>query len=410
MPENAPIAIAACPVPLAVYLRVKRPRRADDEADGGAPFDPPPLVRLRWEASEMGEMPLLLASSLPSEVPDPAKIGDDTDEDGSAGSEMIFQLAAKSARARPAPLAGRLQSAPRVNLCVSGVRKLRDSIVLECQEVPHCDSPAAALSDRGGDAHAEEELYVLRQPARKRGRDIPSAEVATRALDAIPDEFCFDNLTIDDYGPDGSDVSPAIAAIRAMTGAAPSAFAGPSHFESPTEDPDKIPAYTLRAPKRARIERSDDEAGDQSSPPHCSAWGQFSDAGGMLLMNWIHEEMPLLALTDEAAWAEAQADLYCYPNYRFDDEYDSNAEDCAANEYPDEDAVPGGAAHGGDESDEEGDWHDSDRSEGQEYDDNSDDSGEHRRRGGAPEGYGMFHEDNYHDGTLGRGWESEDDW
>lgn len=120
--------------------------------------------------------------------------------------------------------------------------------------------------------------------------------------------------------------------------------------------------------------------------PSASRWGavEADVAGATWAMLQAHDEALCVENADEVA-----ADLYCYPDHRKDDEYDSNAEDFSGNDYPD----------------------DADDADATEHDGSDSSTGRQRCHGygRSYEGYGMFCEEGYSERSLSSGWGSGDE-
>ncbi len=84
--------------------------------------------------------------------------------------------------------------------------------------------------------------------------------------------------------------------------------------------------------------------------PRPNEWVMYADERGVAVVNGDAPQ-----LTPDNGMPEG-ADNYIYYDHRHDDEYDSNAEDCAANEYPEEaDTDELSHQHGGDPDDDSDD-------------------------------------------------------
>jgi hypothetical protein len=144
------------------------------------------------------------------------------------------------------------------------------------------------------------------------------------------------------------------------------------------------------APVRRCTFEQDHTAALQDAPVCTSRWGPVEEdvTGTTWEMLLTYDEVLCLEGSGEAA-----ADLYCYPDHRKDDEYDSNAEDFSGNDYPDDadDGVGDGAS-----------VHDSSEVEGAS-------AASRSRHGHGYSAYGVFYEEGYSERSLSDGWGSEDD-
>ncbi|KAK7197275.1 hypothetical protein NESM_000674000 [Novymonas esmeraldas] len=324
--------------PSRVYLKISR-KRARDDVDGEG--ERPTHVRVEWDSAEMGVPPPALHAALASR------------------SKFLFrrlrhaadEAAAVEDAAGNAPLQRQAAPArPPSRSLVERVTVAGQCLVIECGV-----AAAAGSADRDGGAAVE--LFVL---------DARATESAAM-VDAFGD-FAVTEAEAEDVPRGGH------------------------KRNRDTEAAGELPCYFLAPLRRTSCEEdhSSAAAGAAVTPSPSSCWGVVrADEDGSVGQ--------LLREYDEALYmegdGEAAADLYCYPDHRKDDEYDSNAEDFSGNDYPN-DADDRSA-----ESTGVADAVSSDSSTGR------------RRRGAAlrRNTYGIFCEDGYSERSLSSGWGSDDD-
>lgn len=370
-----------------VYLRWTRVRRRDreDANDGTDAF--PPLMKLRWDDASMDEAPFPMDTDSASSTPSTAAGREAHRREHAALFRRVEGVVQREGGAPALSRAVGPGDAVERSIHVCGVKRLRDGVVIECAE------PLTAGRDIGGGARSlevhgeeEEEIYVMTQGWRRGAKGRARGAAFT---DPIEDEFRFDDLSVGD-GPS----THLLPVIQTHDRAVPTPLHEDSEEDEAEEEDSAVPTFHLRPAKRARLELPD-------TPSSCGGWGEITEATEVPLADWLREVMPLLPLTDDAARAEAQADLYCYPDHCHDDEYDSNAEDFPGNDYRDDD----------EDAEEEPLDRDSDDGYSSAVHTQSDaDDGDlrplsvHEGFGGA---YGMFHEEGYSEKPLGDGWQSE---
>lgn len=158
-------------------------------------------------------------------------------------------------------------------------------------------------------------------------------------------------------------------------------------------DAAEVPCYFL-APQRRTTRVSDATAAvaavvESGSSP----WGVVGgDADGTMwrLLQEFDENLCV-----EAA-GEATVDLYCYPDHRKDDEYDSNAEDFSGNDYPD------------DADDPSADSEDQRHAECAADVSTSSTTRRVEHQAASRHAYGMFCEEGYSERSLSSGWGTDD--
>lgn len=339
---------SAAPPPPRVYLQLhhKRPREGFLEEAPGSQY-----VRLQWDTTEMGAPPAALQRALAAtqtkyifrRLPDPAS-GGAAQQSKDTSSEVHAGAAVNGRASRCA----HVERVTRAGKCV----------LIECGDGA---SANASTSVRNTTMEAASTLYVLDS----------HATAAAAMTDAFGEFAITDDDDADTCAVDGL-------------------------FKRERGNTDDI-ADVFLAPVRRRTEAQGDSAAlscvQNADVAGDSAWGAVEeDATGT---TWAMLRAYDAQLCVESA-GEATADLYCYPDHRKDDEYDSNAEDFSGNDYPD-DADDGG-----------GD--DDDGYDGRGYGDASSlsSTGRHDRRGRGTAAYGMFCEENYSERSLSSGWSSDD--
>ncbi|KPA76853.1 hypothetical protein ABB37_07651 [Leptomonas pyrrhocoris] len=327
------------PVPR-VYLKINRKSCRDGLVED-APASQ--YVRVQWDAAEMGALPAPLQRALATRtkylfrrLPDPAKKAaasgcGDTAVTPSETSECATAVTTLSAPARTP---------------VERVTQAGQCVLIECGgggEAGAADTSAAA-------SPAAMALYVL----------------DTRASERQAMEEAFGEFAVTDDTPAGYD---AVKRARDTT--------------------DDV-ADVYLAPVR-RLSRGQDHATAPQAEevaPSISCWGPVEEdvAGTTWEMLQAYEELLCVESGGEGA-----ADLYCYPDHRKDDEYDSNAEDFSGNDYPND------ADEGSERSSSGGEGEGSESS-----------TWRRGRRGHGCAAYGMFCEEGYRERSLSSGWSSDD--
>lgn len=426
VPMNASACTPGCERVVPVYLSLKRLReRAEDDQQAADPNDSdafdefPPAVRVRWDVAEMGDAPFLVpksnagtASAVAARPADPWVCRHRV-----LHFERVVCSSTQPAHSdTPSPPRSRRRVPCGDAFLVTGVKRFRDGVVVECADTM---SDGQEEPDRvGRDSQVEQnapardkvytrEVYVMTTATPLRAEGTHCALLADDGGSAgtADDEFSFDGLVIDEAAS-----ARVPAAVRTVGERVHTELLGVPKADvvrgMAGEGEEEGATITLRAAKRARTEVGNADDGSSTS----SAWGVVVDESELPLSTWLNDVMPLLALSDEAARAEAQADLYCYPDHRRDDEYDSNAEDFSANEYPDDDDDDDGL--GADARCRVFRFRRSSVRSTEDEEDETDDACADNRVYGTDVGaYGFFHEEGYREKALGRGWDSEgDEW
>ncbi|KAG5468931.1 hypothetical protein LSCM4_02324 [Leishmania orientalis] len=152
------------------------------------------------------------------------------------------------------------------------------------------------------------------------------------------------------------------------------------------KEDEQLPCYFLTPLRRTSSVGDHSTAATDSVFSSPSPWGAVEADGDGAMWRLLQEYDEDLCVE---AGGDATADLYCYPDHRKDDEYDSNAEDFSGNDYPDD----------ADDRSESAD------KAGQEVSDFS--TGRQRDGVASPNIYGMFCEEGYTERSLSSGWSSD---
>ncbi|KAG5494978.1 hypothetical protein JKF63_02030 [Porcisia hertigi] len=311
-----------------VYLKVNRKRGRDDFVEEAMAST---HVRVQWDRTEMGSPPPILQPALSSRTKLVFRRLHQINADKLTG--MALALERQSARKR-------LTQPSRSQ--VERLTVTRECVVIECGvAVSHPDVDPAAV-----------DLFVLDSRATER--------------DAMIEAFGDFAITEDD-----------------LTGCTASSL----KRGRDDEDGD-LPCYFLAPVRRTsgvgdRIINAADSA---LGPP--SRWGVVEADGDGTMWRLLQEYDESLCVE---VTGDATADLYCYPDHRKDDEYDSNAEDFSGNDYPDD--ADDGSGESPRRSDAEA----------------SDFVTRHHGRHAVPHNtYGIFCEEGYSERSLSTGWRSDD--
>ncbi|GET91754.1 hypothetical protein, conserved [Leishmania tarentolae] len=311
-----------------VYFKLSRKRGRDGFIEEAAP---PTHVRVEWNSSEMGTLPPVLQASLSCRTKYVFRRLCHRETERSTGmAEGLLPRVSTKRQTQPS-------RSPVERVTVTG-----QCVVIECGDGLSCVNDAAAAV----------ELFVLDPEATERD-----------ALVEAFDEFA---ITEDD-----------------MCGCTQS-----SMKRGRVEEHEDLPCYFL-APRHRTSSVGDYHSSNADvvlKTP--SRWGAVESAEDGTMWRLLQEYDELLCVE---AVGEATADLYCYPDHRKDDEFDSNAEDFSGNDYPDD------ADDGSDECTKRAEDEASNFSTG-------------RERVGVEscDTYGMFYEEGYTERSLSSGWSSDD--
>ncbi|KAG5469275.1 hypothetical protein LSCM1_02490 [Leishmania martiniquensis] len=308
-----------------VYLKVSRKRGRDGFLEEA---NPPTHVRVQWDSAEMGTLPLVLQPVI------------------SSRTRLVFRRLPRIEMERstrkgqvPAPRESAKQQAQKSCSQVERLTATAQCVVIECDDsLSSADVSAPAM-----------ELFILDSKATE--------------SDAMVEAFGEFAITEDD--------APGGTRVRLKRGRG--------------EEDEQLPCYFL-TPLRRTSSVGDHSIAVTDPASSSSRWGsvEVDEDGAMWKLLQKYDEV--LCLEDRA---DAMADLYCYPDHRKDDEYDSNAEDFSGNDYPDD------ADDRSDVSARRSDQEPSDVSTG-------------RPRGGVAsrDTYGIFCEEDYTERSLSSGWSS----
>ncbi|RNF06398.1 uncharacterized protein Tco025E_07582 [Trypanosoma conorhini] len=342
-----------------VYMRVKRLRSWDAAGEEDAA---PSRLRIRLEKKD--DVKNIVCRALGSvALSPPASLGTEQ-----ASCTLHFRLLPKVGVSAPpvhAPsnMHDGVFPAPSPRLSVERLWSLRGCTVMDCAAVERkrgLNSPSILGTEeekvdrRTTAAEATQKwlLYVLDREAIGEEDELEEENEAATATD---DEFCFDDLTItraqEDGGVDTSEVGVGTCRVRRKR----------------FRDTD-APEYSLLLGPCAA-------AGDDH-PHGCEE--------ALSLFDTLRDHGQDCLLLEEDAGCEPE--LYIYPDHRRDDEYDSNAADFSANEYPEE-LSTGSDTTGRTDSEER--------------------NGTARRRHGR---YGsVWYDEGYTEASLSSGWNSSGD-
>lgn len=310
-----------------VYLKVSRKRDRDGFVEEATP---PTHVRVQWDSAEMGPLPPVLQASLSCRTKFVFRRLRHVDAEQSTGMTKVL-MPKVSTKQQTQPFCSLVE-----RLIASG-----QCVVIECGDgVSRVDDGAAVV-----------ELFVLDSKATEG--------------DAMLEAFGEFAIT-EDYLAGGT---------------------RNSLKRDRVEEDEDLPCYFL-APRRRTCSVGDHSSADADSVlVSPSRWGAVeTDADGRM-WRLLQEYDELLCVE---AIGDATADLYCYPDHRKDDEFDSNAEDFSGNDYPDD--ADGRSGESAERAEDEA----SDSSTG--------------RRGGrvvSRSTYGMFCEEGYTERSLSSGWSSD---
>ncbi|KPI86869.1 hypothetical protein ABL78_4059 [Leptomonas seymouri] len=326
------------PVPR-VYLKINC-KRSRDSFFEDAPANQ--YVRVQWDAAEMGVPPPPLQGALAAgtkvlfrRLPNPAV--------KAAASDLDAVLAACDTSEDA--ITGNMHAEP-VHTHVERVTQAGKCFLIECGggEAERPTSPPAISLP------AASALYVLDPRASER--------------EAMEDAF--GEFAITDEAPTECDTSKR---KRVAT--------------------DSIADVYLAPVRRLSLDQDHATAAQtEEAGAFISRWGPVEEdvTGATWKMLLGYDEL----LCVESA-GEAATDLYCYPDHRKDDEYDSNAEDCSRNDYPN-DVDEGSESRSGENG------------EGSESS-----TGRRLRHRHGNTAYGMFCEEGYSEYSLSSGWSDDDD-
>ncbi|CAG9580566.1 conserved hypothetical protein [Leishmania major strain Friedlin] len=153
------------------------------------------------------------------------------------------------------------------------------------------------------------------------------------------------------------------------------------------EEDEDLPCYFLAPRRRSCSVGGHNSADADSVLASPSRWGAVETDADGAMWRLLQEYDELLCVE---AIGDATEDLYCYPDHRKDDEFDSNAEDFSGNDYPDDaDERSGESAE---RAEEEASGFSTERRGG---------------RVASHSTYGMFCEEGYSERSLSSVWNSD---
>ncbi|CCW63039.1 unnamed protein product [Phytomonas sp. EM1] len=343
------------PFQMLLRVRRRRSRKGISEKATEDDGDMPPRVRVRWDDNS-GHVPLISACDHYT----------NSLELSSSTETAVFQRLQKNVTISRGQghmeraLTSSLISDSKANevggttLCVNAVKRAHQYILIDCV-AGDIETPL------GTGEEMKEDLYVMLTDSSKLQKDTPSPTCSDHS-----DEFDFDKLTISERP------LPAIHPIRQI-GKRPRDASGSVH------------TFFLVPSRRARPDGGgvDAEAPSSSWPPICEDHDNT-------LLDCIHGYGDFAPFVLESSGA-AQEDLYCCADHRKDDEYDSNAEDFSANDYPETEQLDNSMPDIDDDCTA--------------HEDNA--FSEICRASRRCTDYGVFCEPDYLETSLGEGWESD---
>ncbi|TPP55684.1 hypothetical protein CGC20_11390 [Leishmania donovani] len=311
-----------------VYLKVSRKRCRDGFVEEAAP---PTLVRVQWDSAEMGPLPPVLHATL------------------SCRTKFIFRrlrhLGAEQSTGMAKALMPQVSTNRQTRPFRSPVERVTASgqcVVIECGDgVSRVDDGAAVV-----------ELFTLDSEATEE--------------DTMVEAFGEFAITEDDL----------VGCTRS------------SLKRGRVEEDEDLPCYFL-APRRCTCSvggHSSADANLVSASP--SRWGAVETDADGAMWRLLQEYDELLCVE---AIGDATEDLYCYPDHRKDDEFDSNAEDFSGNDYPDD--ADGRSGESAERAEDEA---------------SGSSTGRRRGRLASRSTYGMLCEEGYSERSLSSGWNSDD--
>nr|CAJ2479563.1 unnamed protein product [Leishmania braziliensis] len=256
-----------------VYLKVSRKRGRDGFVEEAVS---PTRVRVQWDSAEMGTPPLILQAAL------------------SSRTKFVFRRLHQIDAERSSRMATRLvpHGATKMHTRLSHSQVERLTVAGQCVVI-ECGDDVSGADDGAGTV----ELFVLDSRATER--------------DAMMEAFGEFAIMEDD-----------------LTGCSQSSL---KHGRG--EEDEDLPCYFLRPLRRTSSVGDHSTAAEDSVLASPSPWGAVKADEDGTMRRFLQEYDEMLCME---ATGDATADLYCYPDHRKDDEYDSNAEDFSGNDYPDE--------------------------------------------------------------------------